>query len=79
MAKRAVQTNTIIKTINKHLKANRITDATCELCLLVSSMLLDANCYRGFNWFYEDGKVQKMVGSSDIAVIQEKDGYIQFY
>lgn len=80
MAKRTKQAQIMIDTVNMYLKKNRIIDELCKECMLMTGMLLNAGCYKGFNWFYnlEDG-TKVLVGSGDPEVITSKDGYIQFY
>jgi hypothetical protein len=80
MAKRAKQVDKMVESINYYLKANRIINELCTECMLMTAMLLSANCYRGFNWFYEneDG-IEVLVGSGDPSVISEKDGYLKYY
>lgn len=80
MSKRTKQVEAMVESINSYLKANRIINELCDVCMVMSCMLLNANCYRGFNWFYRDENGnQLLVGSGDASVIKEKDGYIQFY
>lgn len=80
MKKRAKQVDKMVESMNNYLRVNRIISSTDTACLLMTGMLLNADAYNGFNWFYctKDG-IKSLVGSGDEEVIKSKDGYIQFY
>ena len=80
MAKRCKQVDKMVEAMNAHLKANRIISPKDTACWLMSGMLINADAYNGFNWFYytKDG-IKSLVGSGDEEVIKSKDGFIQFY
>ena len=86
MAARTKQVEIMIKEFNDYLKNNHIIDEYATEVHLFLHLLLRANCYQGFNWFYEypyadvGGKttmVQRSAGTSDIKKLQELRAYIQ--
>ena len=86
MAARTKQVEIMIKEFNDYLKNNHIIDEYATEVHLFLHLLLRANCYQGFNWFYEYpytdvvGKttmVQRSAGTSDIKKLQELRAYIQ--
>ena len=86
MATRTKQVEIMIKEFNLYLKNNHIIDEYATEVHLFLHLLLRANCYQGFNWFYEYpytdvmGKtimVQRSAGTSDIKKLQELRAYIQ--
>lgn len=86
MAARTKQVEIMIKEFNDYLKNNHIIDEYATEVHLFLHLLLRANCYQGFNWFYEYpytdvmGKttmVQRGAGTSDIKKLQELRAYIQ--
>lgn len=80
MAKRCKQVDKMVEAMNSYLKANRVIDELQVECMTMTCMLINAGCYRGFNWFYKnENGIQSLVGSGEPAIIRAKDGYIQFY
>ena len=86
MAARTKQVEIMIKEFNDYLKNNHIIDEYATEVHLFLHLLLRANCYQGFNWFYDYpytdvmGKttmVQRSAGTSDIKKLQELRAYIQ--
>ena len=86
MAARTKQVEIMIKEFNDYLKNNHIIDKYSKEVHLFLHLLLRANCYQGFNWFYDYpytdvmGKttmVQRSAGTSDIKKLQELRAYIQ--
>lgn len=80
MSKRTKQVDKMVESVNDYLRGNRIISNCDTVFLVVSGALLDADTYRGFNWFYFDEQgVKRLVGSGDEEVVSSKDGFIQFY
>ena len=86
MAARTKQVEIMIKEFNDYLKNNHIIDEYATEVHLFLHLLLRANCYQGFSWFYDYpytdvmGKttmVQRNAGTSDIKKLQELRAYIQ--
>ena len=86
MAKRTKQVEIMIEEFNLYLKNNHIIDEYTPEVHLFLHLLLRANCYRGFNWFYEYpytdvvGKttmVQTHAGTSDKEQLKGMKAYIQ--
>ena len=84
MAKSTRQVQLMVESMNRYLMANLRSDSRHLSCVLMTNMLLSADAYKGFNWFYvdtscKDTELLKLVGSSDEAILKEKDAFIQFY
>ena len=86
MAARTKQVETMIEEFNLYLKNNHIIDEYTPEVHLFLHLLLRANCYQGFNWFYEYpytdvvGKttmVQTHAGTSDKEQLKGMKAYIQ--
>lgn len=88
MAKRTKQVEIMIDEFNDYLKNNRIIDEYTPEVHLFLHLLLRANCYRGFNWFYEypytdvmgvTTLIPKLAGTSDLDELKAMKAYIQCY
>ena len=86
MAARTKQVEIMIKEFNDYLKNNHIIDEYATEVHLFLHLLLRANCYQGFNWFYEYpftdimGKttmVQTSARTSDKEQLKGMRAYIQ--
>lgn len=86
MAARTKQVEIMIEEFNLYLKNNHIIDEYATEVHLFLQLLLRANCYQGFNWFYEypytdvTGKttmVQTHAGTSDKEQLKGMRAYIQ--
>ena len=86
MAVRTKQVEIMIEEFNLYLKNNRIIDEYTPEVHLFLHLLLRANCYQGYTWFYEDpftdvmGKttmVQIPARTSDKEQLKGMKAYIQ--
>lgn len=86
MAVRTKQVEIMIEEFNLYLKNNRIIDEYTPEVHLFLHLLLRANCYRGYTWFYEYpftdvmGKttmVQTPARTSDTEQLKGMKAYIQ--
>lgn len=62
------QTQNMVKSINQYFQDNKIKSEYNDMFLVVSYALMQANTYKGFNWFDASGKV--VPDTDENAVIQ---------
>ena len=88
MAARTKQVEIMIDEFNDYLKNNHIIDEYTPEVHLFLHLLLRANCYQGFNWFYEVpytdvvGKttmIPRLCGTADKIELQAMKAYLQVY
>lgn len=84
MAKRTKQLQAVVDMCNEMFRNNRVIDPLESDASLLSHILIQLDCYKGYNWFYEDrsytdGVMLRLVGSGMQDIVREKDGFIQFY
>ncbi len=84
MAKRTKQLQAVVDMCNEMFRNNRVIDPLDSDASLLSHILIQLDCYSGYNWFYEDKSytevdVLRLVGSGKEDIVREKDGFIQFY
>ena len=88
MAKRTKQVEIMIEEFNLYLKNNHIIDEYATEVHIFLHLLLRANCYQGFNWFYEYpytdvvGKttmIPRLCGTADKIELQAMKAYLQVY
>lgn len=64
------QVKTMTKSVNQYFKDNSIKSEYNDVFLVISYALMQANIYKGFNWFDESGKTAKET---------DENAFIQFY
>lgn len=55
--KRTKQMQILVDDTNRYLKANRITKTNDSVFIIVTNGLIHADCYHGFNWHDESGRL----------------------
>lgn len=55
--KRTKQMGILVNDTNIYLKANRITKTSDPVFNIVTNSLIHADCYHGFNWMDESGRI----------------------
>lgn len=64
------QVKMMVESINRYFRDNKIKNESNDVFLVVSYALMQANVYKGFNWFNESGKTVKET---------DENAFIQFY
>ena len=82
--KRSKQVEAMVKAGNATLKARKVISEYEDSVFWFTYLLQSADCYKGFNWFYEkqideNTTIDCLVGSADEEVIKAHNGFIQFY
>ena len=70
MRRMTKQTKAIVTEVNNYLKVNHIKDEGDTTFVVMQHALLRSNCYHGFNYYTEDGKLSGNTRPVD---------YINFY
>lgn len=80
--KRTKQVETMVKVTNENLKTRKVISENDELFMWFNWLLMKADCYNGFNWYYEktlnNETIQVLAGTSNPLRLKELNAYIQF-
>ena len=55
--KRTKQMQILVDDANIYLKANNVTKTSDTVFIIVTNGLIHADCYHGFNWMDESGRI----------------------